>query len=72
MPVPKPRAAWWLVFLGGPLENAKDKSGKPLELWNVTCPDDWAYTKDGVTHRYRLKESDEVRRVATMELIQDA
>lgn len=63
MPKPNPKTpnAWSLVFVGGPLEPMKDR-------WTIGCPDDWACTVDGVTSRYVLKERDDARKVATLEL----
>lgn len=72
MPTPKPRGAWSLVFVDGPL-SVPDAKGKVSERWNLQCPDDWAYTnrQTGECFRYRLKESDVERKVATMELVPD-
>jgi hypothetical protein len=76
MPTPKPRGSFWtLEFVDGPLSE-RDAKGKLLlgERWHTSCPDDWAYTnrQTGESFRYRLKESDTVRKVATMELVTDA
>jgi hypothetical protein len=62
--VPKPRGAWSLVFIGGPLDGVENR-------WNITRPDDWAVTVDGVTTRYVLKSADEVAKVATLEVVTD-
>lgn len=66
MPISKPRNAWSLVFVDGPLEGVTNR-------WNLMRPDDWVYTDDGNRGWvYRLKDYDEVRRVATMEVAPDA
>lgn len=62
---PKPAGAWSLVFLGGSLEGDTDR-------WNLDCPADWANKREeGGVDRYVLKDRDEARKVATMELVTD-
>lgn len=66
MLTPKPKTAWSLVFVDGPLAGVEGK-------WNMTCPQDWAHTDRDTQVRtaYRLKERDEVGKVATMEVDAD-